>query len=104
MFARLDNGCWGYAEKHELVYTLGGVQNSAPNSSGYGHCIDESDDMCDDDDAGPVTKPARSTRASPRLQPRRLLPYEPPSLDSCNALEHGLLELPHEPRGGFGGA
>ncbi len=40
--------CWNDQSTtvHELLHTFGAVQNSAPNASGYGHCIDEYDVMC----------------------------------------------------------
>jgi hypothetical protein len=41
---------------HELTHALGGVQNTAPNTSGAGHCLDEADIMCYDDGA-PSTLP-----------------------------------------------
>ena len=51
-YARVDAPCWGYAEAHELLHTLGAVQDSAPNSTGAGHCIDENDTMCYSDTSG----------------------------------------------------
>ena len=54
-YARSDAGCWNYAEAHELMHNLGGVQNDAPNATPDFHCTDENDEMCYDDDGnGPV--------------------------------------------------
>ena len=46
-YSRADIGCWdAHTAAHELMHNLGGVQDSAPNSSRGGHCIDEYDVMC----------------------------------------------------------
>ena len=62
--SRVDLPCWGLGgsdtpvEAHELFHTLGAVQNNAPNSTfsasfpdeSGGHCTDNYDVMCYDDD------------------------------------------------------
>jgi hypothetical protein len=55
-FGVVDAPCWdGAIAAHELMHNLGGVQPSAPNSTGTAHCTDEWDLMCYDDDLiGPV--------------------------------------------------
>jgi hypothetical protein len=61
-YAMAWKGCWNYAEPHELMHMLGGVQGKkfdsdgnvirigAPYSTPGGHCYDERDVMCYDDD------------------------------------------------------
>lgn len=52
-YSRIDRGCWGYAEAHELMHNLGAVQTSAAHSTAGSHCRDDYDQMCYDDGAGP---------------------------------------------------
>lgn len=60
-YSRSDRPCWNYAEAHEITHNLGGVQNSAPNSTGGLHCRDDYDVMCYADGAsnGQILTPLR---------------------------------------------
>lgn len=55
MYARVDTACWPHAATHELMHTLGGVQDGAPHTTGVGHCKDERDVMCYSDAPGVST-------------------------------------------------
>lgn len=84
--------CWqGTTTLHEVGHNLGAVQNSAPHSSQQGHCFDEFDLMCYDDDGpyfrGPDgtagTADDRSTQVV-CVDPLRLLPYDGDRQFDCN--------------------
>lgn len=52
-YSRIDRGCWAASvAAHELTHNLGGVQQSAPNSTSNSHCTDEWDLMCYNDGSG----------------------------------------------------
>jgi hypothetical protein len=53
-YATIGTSCWGWAPTlHELLHTLGAVQPSAPHATKNGHCWDDEDVMCYDDDGLP---------------------------------------------------
>ncbi|MBM6405163.1 RICIN domain-containing protein [Phycicoccus sp. CSK15P-2] len=68
-YGRSDSGCWSASTAaHELGHNLGAVNNSAPNTSRGGHCVDEYDIMCYSD--APYNPPMRyvcTDRAFDRL-------------------------------------
>ncbi len=69
-YARSDRQCWtAQVAAHEIVHNLGGVQNSAPNSTGGLHCRDEFDVMCYADGApkGQMTTVCPDRAADDRL-------------------------------------
>lgn len=67
-YARVDDSCLdhgGVAETHELLHLLGAVQGSAPHASPEGHCTDEHDLLCyDEDGSGPFRTSVRCPSGS----------------------------------------
>ena len=108
MFARVDPQCWGTTgpssggvspEAHELMHNLGAVQKGAPNATWApfgkytgGHCTDEADLMCYDDDGlqdGVVNAPCLDclSQGQPTTQPIR---------QACDATHERLFDCNHE--------
>jgi hypothetical protein len=96
MFARVDRGCWGWAERsveaHELAHTLGAVQMGAPNASALFHCVDESDLMCYDDD-GVVDGTVNTAGRAVGVVSRCPAPHE--RLLDCNHDDYFHTDPPH---------
>jgi hypothetical protein len=66
-YGRTDSGCWSAGVvAHELAHNLGAVNDSAPNSSKAGHCVDEYDVMCNRDSSGKATNVVCTDRAHDR--------------------------------------
>ncbi len=65
LFASVTSQCWDYAEPHEIMHNLGGVQNSAPHSTGGYHCNDQHDYMCYSDGGPRATQTIACPSASP---------------------------------------
>jgi hypothetical protein len=53
-YAAIGTDCWSWgATLHELLHTLGAVQASAPHGTKNGHCWEDEDVMCYDDQSLP---------------------------------------------------
>ena len=58
--SRIDNGCWGLGsqgesiEAHEIMHALGSVMPTAPHMTLLGHCTDDADRMCYQDESAVV--------------------------------------------------
>lgn len=70
-YARVDRRCWGTGDKgvgstaaHELLHTIGAVQDSAPHATGRAHCTDEYDVMCYADGGAATSVRCRDTRST----------------------------------------
>ncbi|MFJ8792465.1 hypothetical protein [Streptomyces sp. NPDC102462] len=57
-YAMVGSGCWSWnSAGHELLHTLGAVSPNAPHGTPAGHCWDDQDIMCYDEDDEPSTYP-----------------------------------------------
>lgn len=74
-YGRIDQPCWApggdgsSVPAHELMHTLGAVQLSAPHATEMGHCTDDFDLMCYDDDDDPGTFPMQTVCDDPAHEP-----------------------------------
>ncbi|MFD0319256.1 hypothetical protein [Streptomyces flavalbus] len=60
-YAMVGTNCWTWpAAGHELLHTLGAVNRSAPHGTPGGHCWDDEDIMCYDDDQNTATYPLKT--------------------------------------------
>ena len=69
-YSSVGRQCWNYAEPHEIMHNLGGVQLSAPHRTNNFHCWDQHDYMCYDDGSG--------------IPMRLICPAKSPWLFDCN--------------------
>ena len=69
MYSRIDTACWdsGTTIAHEMVHSMGGVQDTAPNATAGGHCRDEYDTMCYQDSPDEVMQYVCASTQEQRL-------------------------------------